>query len=166
MNLKLLILLIALGSCGNPQKTTTLNTNNSTQIQKDGLVKEYFSDGQLKSECHYKAGVREGHCKEWWPNGKLSTDGLANGSMKWYSELGHLAAVGNMINGKRNGLWKVCDWQDSTFCTTGHFRDEEEFGKWTSFHSNGLVERENNWKAGKLISETCWDEEGRLIECE
>ena len=34
------------------------------------------------------------------------------------------------------------------------------------FYENGQLEYEGNYKDGELISEKCWDENGKEIECE
>jgi len=131
---------------------------------------KYFQNGNLKSEFTYVNDVKEGIGKEWWENGKLSSEGFykngkSNGLMKWYSEKGHLAARGQMIDGKRNGEWKICDWQDASFCTLGTFEDEVEVGTWISFHPNGEKARENYYDNGKITSSKCWDEKGNQMNC-
>jgi len=183
----LLIITIIIGgiSCGTP--TTDENIVTSSIIdslnkdsliynqykdgQKTGLWRSYYSNGILQNEFYYNNGVKEGIGKEWWEDGTLATEGLyanneANGWMKWYSMKGHLSAIGQMVNGKRNGEWKVCDWQDSTFCTIGNFVDDVTVGTWRSYHDNGQLERENTWKNGTEISSKCWDEAGNIIACQ
>jgi len=125
----------------------------------------------LKNEFRFNEDKKEGLGREWWSNGELSLEGYykngkANGLMKWYSEKGHLAAIGQMVNDKREGEWKICDWQDSTYCTYGRFRDEVEYGVWISYHGNGKTARQNTYEAGKIIESQCWNEEGQSISCE
>ena len=40
-------------------------------FSQDGLVKDYYEDGKLKSEINFNNGVREGEAKFYWENGNL-----------------------------------------------------------------------------------------------
>lgn len=113
--------------------------------EKDGLWKEYDENNQLVSEGFYK-------------NGK------ANGLMKWYFE-GELVATGNMKNDQRDGLWKICDVHNKSNCIEASFKEDKKVGVWQILHSNGKLWKEQNWEAGKIVSERCWDEKGNQIMC-
>ena len=41
----------------------------------NGKGKEYFDNGELKSECEYLNGLRNGKGKEYFDNGKLKFEG-------------------------------------------------------------------------------------------
>ena len=39
-----------------------------------GFVREWYEDGQLKSECNYKDGKRDGAEKGWYEDGQLKSE--------------------------------------------------------------------------------------------
>jgi antitoxin component YwqK of YwqJK toxin-antitoxin module len=39
---------------------------------KDGIEKEYYESGSMKSETNWKADKQDGTTKNWWENGRLS----------------------------------------------------------------------------------------------
>lgn len=152
------------------QQSDHLIINTYKNGLKDGLWREYYNNGQLKSEGSYSNGYKEGLHKEWFENGILSLEGyyennLANGEMKWYHEKGHLAATEQMKNNIRTGLWKIYDIEDGKIGAEGEFENGKEIGVWKSFHENGKVSRENIWENRQVISSKCWDENGTEIEC-
>ena len=60
-----------------------------------GIVKEYYKNGQLKGESHYKEGKREGVFKSFYKNGQIKIDGQykndkKHGLVKIYYENGQL----------------------------------------------------------------------------
>ena len=45
------------------------------------------------------------------------------------------------------------------------WKDGERNGKWTGWHENGQKKNERTYKDGELISEKCWDEDGKEMDC-
>ena len=86
--------------------------------------------------------------------------------MKWYNEKGLLVAEGNMIEGKRNGSWKICDAHEITECIFANFNMEFWEGLWKIYHKNGDLQMEQNWVDDKVVSKTCKDQNGKEIACE
>lgn len=151
-------------------KTDSSKYNQFENGFKIGVWREYYENGNLKSESNYINGIKEGNCKEWWQNGKLWTEvnysnDKANGYAKWYHENGYLAGEGMIDNGKRNGLWKVYDYENGKLAATGEFKNDEKNKNWTLFHENGNKSKEQFWEIGTLISENCWDNSGEKIDC-
>ena len=150
----------------------SINLNQYTDDKKEGLWREYHKNGQLKSEGNYVAGLKDGLHKEWENNGVLLlegyyTKGKANGLMKWFHERGHLAGEGNMIDGIRVGMWKICDIQENGFCIDAYFKDGKRDGKWKIYHEHAKDKlwKEQTFKNDKMVSEKCWDENGKNIDC-
>jgi len=138
--------------------------------QRHGIWQEYYKSGVLKSEGNYLKGVKDGICREWWKNGNLWTEGvykddISNGWMKWYNEEGILVAEGNMINDKRDGKWRICDFELVKNCIEANFNEGKKTGIWKILHGNGNVWKEQEWDDGNMISQKCWDENGVKIEC-
>ena len=75
-----------------------------------GFVREWYEDGQLKSECNYKDGKRDGAEKGWYEDGQLKyecnyKDGKRDGAEKGWYEDGQLKSECNYKDGKWD-LWK------------------------------------------------------------
>jgi len=115
--------------------------------------------------------LTQGYFEEFWGNGNISTagyyqDGIANGDMKWYNEDGILVAKGKMVEGKRNGLWKICDANNPKWCINANFDMEVREGQWEVLHKNGRISRSQKWVKDKMVSEVCYDENGKEINCQ
>jgi flagellar hook assembly protein FlgD len=81
------------------------------QPTKDGIVKSYSKNGQLKAELTLKDGKRNGICKNFFPNGKMSleinyADNLKNGISKRYYESGLVFQETEYQSDQINGLKK------------------------------------------------------------
>jgi antitoxin component YwqK of YwqJK toxin-antitoxin module len=71
----------------------------------DGLRKEYYPDGKLKSEINYSQAVREGMCRLYYDNGRLQASGnyrggLKEGTWQMYNENGKLESEETYMQGK------------------------------------------------------------------
>ena len=78
---------------------------------KNGIVKGYYLNGNLKSEYHYKDDEKHGLCKWYYSDGKLEyehnyKDGKLHGICKGYYSDGKLQYEYNYIDGKRHGICK------------------------------------------------------------
>jgi len=161
------LLLILLFGCQSKQKY-----NQYENGKKEGEWHEYHSNGNLKSSVIYKNGIKQGIAREWWENGNMSSfgtyvDGKANGMMTWYNMdgEGHIAGKGNMVNGKRDGIWKICDIHDETACVEASFSMDKKDGPWNLYYENGQLSQREIWKNDMLVSKECWDTDGKTITC-
>lgn len=176
INLIIICLIILNGvgciSQANQKKNTSIETTKTSEQGKDGLRKTYHQNGQLKSEGNYTSGLKEGLHKEWDENGILLLKGFynrgkANGLMQWYHDKGHLAGEGQMLDDVRFGAWKICDIQENGFCIEAHFKNGKRDGVWKIYHESARDKlwKEQTFKEDKMISESCWDENGQAIDC-
>ncbi len=81
---------------------------------QDGIQKEYYPNGKLKSEINYYSGVREGEAKFYYENGNLKEErfylnGKAEGLVRYYNENGKLIEMATLENGKRQGPTSIFD---------------------------------------------------------
>lgn len=102
---------------------------------KQGHWKEYYSDGKLRSEGDYKDSERVGKWVFYFPNGKIEQEGSYDvngrikGKWKWYYDTGNILREENFINGLRDGM--MIEYSDSgNVITTGEFVEGLEEGKW------------------------------------
>jgi len=140
--------------------------------KKEGLWRDHYQNGQVKSEGIFVFDSKEGHHKEWGENGILTSEtfyinGKENGLVTWYHEKGHIAGQGKMIDGIRFGKWIICDIEENGFCIEAYFNDGMREGIWKINHASARDKlwKEQTWKDDKIVSEKCWDEHGQIIEC-
>ena len=163
---KTLVFFLTFFACAVPEQPSEI----INKKEQDGIRKEYYQNGQIKSEGNYINDLKEGLHRNWEANGILAQEGnykkgKANGWMKWFHEKGHLAAQGNMVDGLRHGSWKICDVEANGFCIEAHFKMEKRDGIWKIKHDNGTVWKEQTWNDDQVVAEKCWDEQGSSISC-
>lgn len=112
---------------------------------QEGLVKGYYENGQLRYEKNYK-------------------DGKLNGLTKIYLENGQLNLEGNYKDGKMNGYQKK--WYEN-----GQLKHEYNYkggfeGLFKTYDEKGKLKSVSIYIDNKYISQICWDENGKKIECE
>lgn len=127
--------------------------------------KEYWDNGNLKTELRYENGMLNGQCVWYWPNGKpqiqvtyrndtidglyrrwyengnLSEekqykDGVCDGVYKEYSLRGIVVSEGNYVNGKLNGEYHRW-YENGQVFQEGQFTDDMMDGSWMVFYEDG-----------------------------
>jgi len=81
---------------------------------QEGLVKSFYSYGNVESEINFKDNVREGEAKFFYENGNLKEEriylnGRVEGLVKIYSDSGKLKEVFVIENGRREGPTNLFD---------------------------------------------------------
>lgn len=79
--------------------------------KKEGVWKQYFNNGKIKSIITYKTNTPNGHVKFFYSNGNPLEEGnwvfgKWEGEYKYYYENGQLSYDWKFVNGKREGLQK------------------------------------------------------------
>lgn len=92
---------------------------------QDGLIKSYYSNGNIKSEINFRDSVRDGEAKFYSENGILREErvylnGRVEGLVKNYSEAGLLKEIFIIENGKREGPTSVYD-ENGNFLSDVYF---------------------------------------------
>ena len=98
---------------------------------KDGLVKEYHPNGQLKSEIIYKDGKENGPYKWYFQNGQLQSEEIFKndvsvGPFKYYYENGQVRLEGKLTDNGPDGVQRT-------------------------YNKEGILTSEHTWKDGELI---------------
>lgn len=112
--------------------------------KKEGLRKQYYSNGKVKSEVNFKNNRPTGYSKFYYPNGNIAEEGNWvyggwDGKYKNYYEAGPLSEDFSFSYGKKEGLQK-------------------------QYHPNGKMKMEGTWKNGVpdgIVKE--FNEEGALV---
>lgn len=138
--------------------------------KKDGVIKEYYSDGTLKSEATYVKGKEHGPIKLYHENGNIALEGGFNAGLRFgiftaYHENGKKSSqieynqIGHQIG-------ESFEWYESGQLK-GHqssFSMGEADGIFTHYHPNGQMSIRGKASMGKVdgdIEE--WDEDGNPI---
>jgi antitoxin component YwqK of YwqJK toxin-antitoxin module len=130
--------------------------------------KVYYPNGALKFEVNLKNGRPEGIGKAYYGNGKVFKeiyykDGKREGIEKMYYESGKVWAERNYKNNKREGIEKTYYVNGQLFKERNYKNNKQE-GIEKTYYDGKLIS-EFYYKAGKKLSEVCYDKQGNKIEC-
>lgn len=81
---------------------------------QDGLIKNYYPNGNVESEINFNNNIREGEAKFYYEDGALKEErlyinGRVEGLVKNYYTNGNLKELINIENGKREGPTSIFD---------------------------------------------------------
>lgn len=142
----------------------------------DGIKREYYESGKLKSETAYKGGKENGVAKQYYESGKLMGEGTfkdgnrigivksyyesgelhgevafddkGNGDFKQYYRSGKLLGEGPFKAGKKNGLFKSY-YESGELSSETPFIDDNKNGVEKLYYKPGGLSREVPFKEGK-----------------
>ena len=77
--------------------------------KKEGLHRDWHSNGQLEEEVSYVDGKSQGLSRNWYSNGQLRGEGsyindISQGLYRNWHSNGQLEAEGSYVNGKKEGI--------------------------------------------------------------
>ena len=117
--------------------------------ESTGIVRGYYSDGEIYFEEEYLKGGKKGVWKEWYQNGKIKWEreynGLLDGVYNEYYENGNPKEIGNFKKSMRSGDWKEYD-------TKGNLTMSE---KWEPTDKD----------VSKCLERKCFNEKGEEVDC-
>ncbi len=119
----------------------------------DGPYKEFFPNGQLKSEVNKENGIKNGVERGFTEEGVLVIEknyknGIHDGRYKGYYENGALKLEGEFQEGKLTGETKTF-YDDSTPMRIDHYLDGKVDGASQVFYKNGKLRAEYQFKQGR-----------------
>lgn len=123
---------------------------------KDGPWKEYYEEGQLRSEGVYSLGKRIGKWNFYHENGSIEQEGNYNnqgnteGPWKWYYDNGTVAREESFRNGLNDGIYTEYD-ETGKVVVQGEYVDGLEEGLWK--YEYGDTHEEGVYKGGKRNGE-------------
>jgi antitoxin component YwqK of YwqJK toxin-antitoxin module len=125
---------------------------------RDGPWKEFYENGQLRSEGVYRNGNRIGKWRFYHANSSLEQEGSYNnqgntdGLWKWYYDDGLLLREENFLNGNSEGIFTEFDERGNVIIQ-GEYVDGLEEGLWKYQHGDHREEgiyrggmRNGEWK--------------------
>ncbi len=133
------------------------------QNVKDSIWNYYGMDGVLKASESYKAGIKDGASKSYYPSGKqlmilTYKDGKKNGVWKTLYEDGIVRFETKHVNDKRDGSFNVY-YENGRIYLKGKYKSDSPDGKWTTYNPDGTVLKEVEYINGHMVNEEKFDEE-------
>ena len=153
-----------------------------------GLWTQWYENGRWKSKREYRDGKAHGRHISWCPNGQPQdqfdfvddqvvvrfspgsirhdewrsdgTESFANSKRSW----------GNSSGCKRYGRWEEYYVNGQKAVEGNYNHDGERVGEWTLYHPNGQVATQGLFSGWNELKElmcrgTCWDENGKMVNC-
>ncbi|MFT4600032.1 MAG: antitoxin component YwqK of YwqJK toxin-antitoxin module [Arenicella sp.] len=154
------------------------NTKKFNQLDeegnKTGVWREYFGNGEIKSETSYKGGLKDGLMKEFDKDGKLLTiNEMENGQVasdpggvviidlyKEYHSNGTVKLVGGRNKGKKSGIFRTYDeegnllrayvYKMDTLLSEGMLKPGGIFeDEWITYYRDGTKKSNGTFNEGK-----------------
>lgn len=156
-----LVLLAGMVSCNSPENVKRDYWENgnlkSESWYKDGVQdsvsRMYSSDGILVEEVHYAHGELNGEVKRWYENGQIYqegqyVDGMMDGSWLVFYGDGNLAAKAFFDHG--TGV--QTSYEHSGYkCLVTNYVDNQKHGKETYYNPDGAVTRVAIYENGEWV---------------
>ena len=138
----------------------------ATEEITEGMVIEYYENGQKESECTYQDGKEDGLHKYWHENGQMSAeenwkDDNKNGKLNTWYENGQIESESYFKDHNEDGKWT--NWHENgQVHSEGCSKDGQWDGKHTYWYESGQKEAEIIYKNGSREEENQWNEDGEL----
>lgn len=136
-------------------KTKILEEGTYKDNKKEGIWKEYYSNGNTKSEITYVNNKPDGYAKLYYESGKLSEEGNWKG-VKWVGNYKYYHENGKpkyefayTEDGKRSGKQKYFH-ENGKIAIEGDWKDGKEAGVIKEYYPDGTIKSEKNFSEGKL----------------
>ena len=118
----------------------------TSDITSSIFKKDYYDNGNIKSEGYYTDDRPTGLHKSFSNDGKL-TQGIL------YDDKGNILGRGGIDKkGKKSAKWTFYDIEGKTI-STGYYKKNRRIKTWTFYFSNGIIEQTGYYKSGKLNGE-------------
>jgi antitoxin component YwqK of YwqJK toxin-antitoxin module len=136
-----------------PTGDKKLGINYDTQGLATGICREWYEDGQPKSEGIFEAGKEQGLHKWYFKNGQVDqsvefVDGKANGKVKHFFEDGQLKLDGEYKEGQPHGVIIIYHENGEKKQKTSYEGGKEE-GTEYFWSKRGLPLEERDYKTGE-----------------
>lgn len=157
--------------------------SNGNKIEiRQGITREFYSNGQLRGEINFENGKVNGELKKYFENGQIAEisnwkNDTLSGLAKYYYNNGGLYQECNYLNGKLNGekiiyhengiarvrlqykndlLWQVKANYDSLGRKLDELTIESGTGVLNTYYPNGTIKSITEFKEGKPNGKSTW----------
>lgn len=133
---------------------------------KRGPWKYYHTSGTIRREANFVNGVEDGDYTEYYRDGSVFyatklIEGKQEAAIARKTILGDLEFTGQYLGGERCGEWRGYYNDGETLSYISYYIDGELSGKYESFDSQGIKDRELFYLDGVMIKELHFDQEGK-----
>ncbi|MBS1577811.1 MAG: energy transducer TonB [Bacteroidetes bacterium] len=131
---------------------------------RNGNSSYYYANGYASAVGRYVHGKREGICFSYHSNGMISdsaffhNDQVVDKRFRWHLN-GYMAD--SISRTSENTCVQVGWFDDGSPAYAGRLVNDQQEGKWKYYHHNGQLSANEMYSAGKLISVTYFDENGK-----
>lgn len=156
----LLFIITLITACSKVDKEYYPNGNIKSEItfkhdKKNGKAIYYYNNGNINIQCHYKNDNLDGLYKKFNPNGTLIeathyTDGLKNGSSVTYYDNGKIAIQMNFSNDIPDGEYKEY-FENGQLKIKGQYENGFYHGHWEYYDFNGLQVGKADFEKGSGV---------------
>jgi len=128
-----------------------------TRGGKQGLWKQWYTNGKLYTKGYYDNNKRTGLHLTWNYDGKLESRCYYNNNCKhglyeeWHG--GSFFTKGYYENGKRYGSW-ITWYNNKNILCQGQYEQDEKHGSWEEYNSNGNLKETQLFNHGKQVFHT------------
>lgn len=137
--------------------------------KRNGVLKEYFENGNLKTIQHFKNGFNVDTALYYHINGKLAAiqihkEGNKTGCWKKYNEAGKLYSEMCFENDLLNGTLSTYTYKTLRLIERYHFKDGSKDGKQETFYNSGKLKSVVYYKEDQVCLGTKeWLENGDSV---
>jgi len=134
---------------------------------EDGEHIDYYEDGQIESKSNYKDGELHGKSTDYNDDGQIVTEYIYE-----YGEIVKLTSyedgqLDSVNNYKDGDSVKLTSWHENgQIKSEVNYKDKKYHGKWTEWHENGHLDCEFNYKDGEKHGKQIWYSGGEIDEVE
>ncbi|MDR1834911.1 MAG: toxin-antitoxin system YwqK family antitoxin [Fusobacteriaceae bacterium] len=119
----------------------------------EGLLTEYYPDGQIRNETNIKNGISNGLAKYYYQSGVLMMEvtfknGVYHGHRNQYHRNGNIAAEDDFVDGVRGGIRKLY-YESGALSGIQNIKNNLLEGEEIQYYENGDKKAELNWKNHK-----------------
>lgn len=138
-----------------------------TFFQIDGEFNQWYEDGSLHINCHYKNGALDGEYKEFYPDGSKKAirnykDGQPSGITETWYENGIRSVYAEYNKGLVHGVYNAWYENGNPLYETNHLYGKRH-GVCKDYYSNGQLSMIKNYINGVQVGEyKCWYKDGKL----
>ncbi len=129
----------------------------------DGVKKDYWENGNIKSELRYESGKLNGESVWYTQKGQLAVKGtykddVLDGTYTRWHPNGKMASEEHYVNGKLDG--EVKKWFDNgQLFQEGQYAEGMMDGQWFIFYPSGALAGKAEYKMG-TGKQVCYEESG------
>lgn len=135
---------------------------------RNGIWRDWFSNGQLAQEIHYQQGKENGTIKTWFYTGQPRTEvsyieGKEHGSCQQWHRNGTLHTAGQYVHGMREGIW-VQWYSNGLKNVQSYYQNGQLQGEYLTWHENGQPYFAGHFEQGTPTG--LWheyDQQGKLL---